>query len=140
MFRLDDQFLKDVGLDVLPPEQKQAFLEHVYGQLELTVGTRLAEGLSDAQLAEFESFIDRNDASIRDWVTANAPDYRNDPVYQQIAGSATGEGSNESALLAEYASLKWLGMNRPDYRNVVQATLEEIKREIIGNRETILGQ
>lgn len=139
MFRLDDQFLKDVGLDSLPPEQKQAFLEHVYGQLELTVGTRLADGLSDTQLAEFESFIDRNDASIHDWLAANAQDYRNDPVYQQIASSA-GAGSDERALLAEYASLKWLSMNRPDYRSVVQATLEEIKREIIGNRDTILGQ
>jgi len=35
MFQLDDQFLKDLGLDELPDDQKQAFKEHIYNELEL---------------------------------------------------------------------------------------------------------
>ena len=41
MFQLDDQFLKDLGLDQMPEEQKQAFLAHIYNELELRVGVRL---------------------------------------------------------------------------------------------------
>lgn len=138
MFKLDDQFLHDVGLDGLPEDQKQAFLEHIYSQLELRVGTRLSDGLSDAQLAEFESFVDRDEEKVRNWVNTNTPDFANDQAYQQLKNSAP-EGTGEVAILAEYASLKWLGMNRPDYRDVVQQVLEEIKQEIIANREAILG-
>lgn len=50
MFQLDDQFLQDVGLGGLPPEQKQEFLNYFREQLELRVGTRLSQGLTDEQL------------------------------------------------------------------------------------------
>lgn len=139
MFQLDDQFLKDLGVDQLPEDQKQAFLEHVYSQLELRVGTRLSEGLSDEQLAEFESFVDRNDEKVQSWINANTPDYANDPAFQQLKSGAP-EGTTESVLLAEYASLKWLSLNRPDYRDVVQQVLGEIKQEITSNRDAILGE
>lgn len=138
MFQLDDQFLKDLGLDQLPEDQKQAFLEHIYSELELRVGTRLSEGLSDEQLAQFESFVDRKDEKVREWVSANAPDYANDPAFQQLRQGAP-EGTSEDVLMAEYASLKWLGMNRPDYRDVVQQVLAELKQEIMSNRDTLLG-
>jgi hypothetical protein len=138
MFQLDDQFLTDVGLATLPDDQKQAFLQHIYQELEYRVGVRLSEGLSDEQLAEFESFIDRDDEKVNAWVTANAPDYANDQAYQQLKSSVP-EGTDEGAILAEFASLKWLGLNRPDYRQVVAAVLDELKKEIRDNREAFLG-
>lgn len=138
MFQLDEKFLDDLGLNDLPAEQKQAFLEHVYSQLELRVGTRLSEGLSDEQLAEFESFIDRDMDKVRAWVSQHAADYQTDPAYIQLR-QAAGDGADEDAVLAEYASLKWLGLNRPDYRDVVKQVLDEIKQEIISNRDAILG-
>ncbi len=138
MFRLDDNFLEELGLSRLPEEQKQAFLEHVYGQLELRVGTRLSDGLSDEQLSEFESFIDRDNEKVRQWVNAHSADYSKDPAYLQI-GQSSPEGSSEDDVLAEYASLKWLSLNRPDYRDVVKLVLDEIKQEIISNRDVILG-
>jgi hypothetical protein len=61
MFSLDDDFLQSLGLGDLPDDQKQAFLQHLYEELELRVGTRLSEGMSDAQLGEFEKLIDSND-------------------------------------------------------------------------------
>ena len=72
------------------------------------------------------------------WISANTPDYQNDPAYQQLRDGAP-EGTGEPVLKAEYASLKWLSMNRPDYRTVVQQVLDEIKQEIIANRDAILG-
>jgi hypothetical protein len=138
MFKLDENFLEELGLGQLPPEQKQAFLEHVYNQLELRVGTRLSEGLSDEQLSEFESFIDRDREKVTQWVGEHAAEYREDPAYLQIS-QAAGEGVSEEDVLAEYASLKWLSLNRPDYREVVQQVLGEIKQEIISNKDAILG-
>ena len=138
MFQLDDQFLQDVGLGALPAEQKQMFLDHFREQLELRVGTRLSEGLSDAQLEEFESFIDRNDEKVNAWLAANVPQYDQDQIYQQLKAGAPAE-IPQNVVLAEYASLKWLGINRPDYRQVVSATMEELKSEIIANRDAILG-
>jgi hypothetical protein len=138
MFQLDEQFLKDLGLDQLPDDQKQAFLDHIYSELELRVGVRLSDGLSDEQLKEFESFVDRDDQKVQDWVAANAPDYVNDQSYQQLRQN-TPQDVDEKALLAEYASLKWLGVNRPNYRDVVSQVLEELKQEIMSNRTTLLS-
>lgn len=138
MFQLDDNFLQELGLGQLPPEQRKAFLEHIYSQLELRVGTKLSEGLSEAQLGEFESFVDRDAEKVRAWIAAHTPAYQTDSAYQQIRQSA-GADVDEDIVLAEYASLKWLGLNRPDYRDVVKQVLEELKQEIIGNRDAILG-
>ena len=138
MFQLDDKFLQDVGLGDLPEDQKKLFLDHFREQLELRVGTRLSEGLSDARLEEFESFIDRKDDRVNAWLTANVPNYEEDTIYQQLKAGAP-EQIPQNVVLAEYASLKWLGLNRPDYKDVVTATMNELKSEIIANRDAILG-
>lgn len=138
MFQLDDKFLQDVGLGDLPADQKKAFLDHFREQLELRVGTRLSEGLSDAQLEEFESFIDRKEDRVNAWLLGNMPNYTEDPIYQQLKAGAPAT-IPEAVIKAEYASLKWLGLNRPDYRQVVSSTMEELKAEIIANRDAILG-
>jgi hypothetical protein len=138
MFQLDDKFLQELGLDQLPEDQKQAFKEHIYSELELRVGTRLSDGLTEAQLTEFESFVDRDNEKVYTWISTNVPDYQSDPSYQQLRSSVPSD-ADPSAVLAEYASLKWLSLNRPDYRQVVAAVLEELKAEIVGNRDAILG-
>lgn len=138
MFQLDDKFLQDVGLGGLPDDQKQAFLQYFREQLELRVGTKLSEGLSDAQLDEFESFIDRDSAKVNTWLAANVPDYEQDQVFQNLKASAPAD-VDQTVLLSEYASLKWLGLNRPDYRDVVAKTMEELKQETIANKDAILG-
>lgn len=138
MFQLDDQFLQDVGLGGLPAEQKQAFLDYFREQLELRVGTRLSEGLSDAQLDEFESFIDRDEEKVNKWLADNVPSYQQDAIWQQLSSGAPADVP-ELVVKSEFASLKWLGLNRPDYRDVVAAVMQELKDETIKNRDAILG-
>jgi len=138
MFQLDDKFLQDVGLGNLPDEQKQSFLQYFREQLELRVGTKLSDGLSDGQLEEFESFVDRDADKVDTWIQAHVPNYREDTVYQQLREGAP-ENIEDDIVLAEYASLKWLGLNRPDYRDVVAATMASLKDETIKNRDAILG-
>jgi hypothetical protein len=138
MFQLDDQFLADVGLAGLPEEQKKPFLQHTYDQLEYKVGIRLSEGMSDAQLEEFEAIIDRKEDVIANWLVTHAPDYQNEEVFQRLM-QASNLPATDPGLRAEYAATKWLEVNRPDYRDVVAQTLEEIKQEILGAKDAILG-
>jgi len=138
MFQLDDQFLNDIGLADLPDEQKKPFLQHVYDQLEYRVGVRLSEGMSDAQLEEFEAIIDRKEDVVNDWIHANAPGYAAEEVFQKIQ-QASGLSADSPVLKADYAATKWLEVNRPDYRDVVAKTLDELKTEINSNKDVILG-
>ena len=137
MFQLDDQFLTDIGLADLPEEQKKPFLQHVYDQLEYRVGVRLSEGMSDAQLEEFEAIIDRKEDVVNNWIQTYAPGYEAEEVFQKIQ-QASGLEAHNPALKAEYAATKWLEVNRPDYRDVVAKTLEELKIEINQSKNAIL--
>lgn len=138
MFQLDDKFLQGLGLDQLPEEQKKPFLDHIYSELEMKVGTRLSDGMSDAQLEEFERIIDRNPEAVENWLTQNVPGYQQDENFQRLQ-QATQLESSDINLKSEFAATKWLEVNRPDYRNVVAQVLEELKQEIMANREAILG-
>ncbi len=138
MFQLDDKFLADIGLAELPEEQKKPFLQHVYDQLQYKVGITLSEGMSDEQLQEFEAIIDRQDGAVDAWIAQNKPDYLADPLLQQLSQAVQLPPDNPN-VKAEYAATKWLEVNRPDYRDVVARTLEELKQEIVQNRDAILG-
>ncbi len=138
MFQLDDQFLKDVGLDALPDEQKKPFLQHIYSELEMRVGTRLSDGLSDAQLDEFEQIIDRKQDRIMAWLSQYVPNYPQDPAFVKLQQAAN-LPANDPRLVAEFTATKWLEINRPDYRDVVAAVLNELKQEIAGSRDAYLS-
>jgi hypothetical protein len=150
MFQLDDKFLQDVGLGDLPDDQKQAFLQHTYSELELRVGTKLSEGLSEEQLAQFEAFVDQDEQKVMDWFSRYLPNYQEAADFQSLKASAeqanVGLDENEPEwistikLLSEYGSLKWLEMNRPDYKQVVASELEKLKAEIIQNQAALLNQ
>ena len=77
MIKLDDNLLNEIGLAALPAEEKKAFLKHMYETLEMRVGTRLAERMSEQQMTEFEQFINTGDeqGAFR-WLEANFPDYK----------------------------------------------------------------
>lgn len=77
MIKLDDDLLKELGLASLPAEDRKKLLAHIYETLEMRVGMKLAEQMSDAQLTEFEQFIDRNDeAGALRWLETNFPNYK----------------------------------------------------------------
>ena len=138
MFQLDDNFLNELGLGTMPADQKTPFLQHIYEQLEYKVGVRLSEGMTDEQLVEFESIFDRDEAKIRTWLTQYAPNYQTDQLFVSMQQSS-GLAADHPSLLGEYTATKWLEVNRPDYRQIVAATLDEIKQEILTQREAILG-
>lgn len=138
MFQLDDKFLADIGLADMPEEQKQAFLQHIYEELELRVGTKLSDGLSDQQLEEFEKIIDKNQEAINNWVAIHVQDYQNDDIFKRMQQALQLDPADPN-LKTEYVATKWLEVNRPDYRDVVKQVLDELKTEIMTNKEAILG-
>lgn len=84
IFKLDGAYLKQVGLSVLPAEEADVVLSHVYETLELRVGAALARRMTNAQLDEFETLIDAGDEEgALKWLEANFPDYR-DSVVEQL--------------------------------------------------------
>lgn len=139
MFQLNDDFLESIGLNNLPEDQKKPFLQHIYNELEIRVGTKLSEGMSDKQLEEFGDIIDRKDVVVSAWLQNNISDYYRDEAFSKLQ-EVTGLDVNDPQLRAEYAATKWLELNRPDYRDVVEKVMNEIKNEIISNRDAILGE
>lgn len=141
MFQLDDNFLRDLGITDLPEDQKKALLRHIYEELELRVGERLAEGMSESQMTEFETLLDRDEEKTRQWLQDNAPEYKQSDDYKQFVTNLGLDVEQDLGAdrLADYVATKWLEVNRPDYREVVARTMEELKMELIQGRDTILA-
>lgn len=77
MFKLDNALLEELGLGTLPADEKNKMLAQIYETLEMRVGMKLAEQMTNDQLDEFEAFIDRNDeAGALTWLETNFPNYK----------------------------------------------------------------
>ncbi len=109
MFKLDDNLLRELGLGSMPPQEKNRMLAHIYETLEMRVGMRLAEGMSDQQLNEFEQLM---------------------PLQTD---------TDEAKKQKEQAALKWLETNFPNYKQVVADELEKLKAEIKASAEQIVA-
>ena len=94
--QFDESFLQEMGLSAMPEEQKQKFLDYIQEEVETRIGERIARGLTEAQLSEFDRITDQKEA------------------------------------------VEWLEKNRPDYRGIVNRTIEELKREIRANRSRLI--
>ena len=94
--QFDEKFLQEMGLQAMPEDQKQAFLDYVQEELEVRIGERISKGLTETQLNEFDMITDPAEAA------------------------------------------KWLEKNRPDYREIVTRTINEMKEEIRANRSKLL--
>ncbi len=138
MFQLNDEFLKELGLDQMPEDQRKPFLDHIYNELQNRVGMRLSDGLSDAQLDEFANIIDKVEGAVDSFLTQHSPNYQQDPMFLKLV-QATGVSADDPRLKDEFAATKWLEVNRPDYRDVVAAVMDELKKEIVSSRDAILG-
>ncbi|MEX0748412.1 MAG: DUF5663 domain-containing protein [Candidatus Saccharimonadales bacterium] len=100
MLKIDYALLEEVGLGQLPFEEKDLLITQIREQLELRVGTRLADAMSDAQLDEFEQFIDSEDEQgALQWLSQNFPDYPK--VVQGELEQLKGELKQQSAQIKQ---------------------------------------
>lgn len=77
MLKIDNTLLDEIGLGGLPEVEKNSFLKHVYETLEMRVGIRLADQMTDQQLDEFEQYFEaKDDAGAFKWLESNFPNYK----------------------------------------------------------------
>ncbi|MFI5270805.1 MAG: DUF5663 domain-containing protein [Candidatus Saccharimonadales bacterium] len=77
MLKIDNTLLQEVGLGSLPDSEKNSFLKHIYETLEMRVGVRLADQMSNQQLDEFEQYFEaKDDAGAFKWLETNFPNYK----------------------------------------------------------------
>ncbi|MBP9820992.1 hypothetical protein KBC85_02530 [Candidatus Saccharibacteria bacterium] len=102
--KIDNDLLAELGLAALSEDEKKALIEQIIETLEMRVGTVLASGLTDAQLQEFEGFMNANDqAGALKWLETNAPNYKQ--VVKDELEKLKGEvKTNAPQILAASAS------------------------------------
>jgi len=77
MLKIDNSLLQEVGLGGLPDGEKNSLLKHIYETLEMRVGIRLADQMSNEQLDEFERYFEaKDDAGAFKWLETNFPNYK----------------------------------------------------------------
>lgn len=119
MIKLDDNLLAELGLQALPAEEKKALLKHIYETLEMRVGTTLARQMTDAQLDEFESFINSNDeAGALRWLETNFPNYK-DVVAQEFEVLKNEIRQAAPQILAGAQTQQQQQMQQPQYQQPV---------------------
>ncbi|MCQ2568676.1 MAG: DUF5663 domain-containing protein [Candidatus Saccharibacteria bacterium] len=136
MFQFDESFLETVGLSGMPEEEKENFLQYAQDQLEVRIGEKMSEGLSEEQLDEFERIIDNDQDTVQKWL-ANAGDYKNDEIYKKLLdGSEVAEDTPE--FLNDYVTAKWLDQNCPQYQDIIRESIEGLQQEIAQQKDAIL--
>ena len=138
LIKLDNNFLEEIGLGSLAEDRKQEVLQEIYRELEIAVGEKLTEGMSDDLLDEFGLFVDMDEEGMKEWFAEYLPNFKERDDYKQLR--AANEDVPEIEVMSEYGAMKWLEKNRPDSPQVVASVLEEIKAEINENKHLILAK
>jgi hypothetical protein len=143
MPQLNDQFLQDVGLGVLPDVERSGMLDQMKKTLETNVGMEIYKNLQEHQLQEFEGFMPLNDengqvitseevasANAQRWLDTNVVGWRQN---QQLQPYLT-----DPARVRDFAAMNWLQRNFPAYRSVVSAELNKLMTEVRNNVPQII--
>lgn len=135
MYNIDDSFLESVGLGGLPADQKSGFMQYAQDQLEIRIGEKMSNNLSEAQLDEFEKIIDNDQEMMQKWLAA-AGDYKNNEVYQKLVEAA---GGDSAEVENDFVTAVWLNRNCPQYQQLIDESMNEIREEITKNKDQILA-
>ncbi len=75
--KLDNSLLEELGLGSLPDDEKTKLRQHIYETLEMRVGMRLADQMTNEQLDEFEKYVNaQDDTGAFKWLETNFPNYK----------------------------------------------------------------
>lgn len=144
----DEKFLSEIGMDLVPEEEKQDFLRKLQEELEIKVGNELGRRLNAEQLAELEALIEGDE-----WVVRRAlsefNNYEEDELYRHIlekqrGGMKVDENDLESVMmdieaekiaLRSYLKAKLLQKYCPEVDEVVGEIISQIKEDLLKNIE-----
>lgn len=110
-FNLNDDFLNQIGLGDLSGEEKNYFREYALQTLQLRIGTKLSEGLTEEQMKHLETMVENP------------------------------EDSAEEVAKKQQAIAEWLKANHPNYSQIVEEETAKLKDDMLhnaGNLEAVL--
>jgi len=100
MIKIDAGLLQELGLSALPQQERDDLLKHIYETLEMRVGMRLADQMTNEQLDEFEQYFEaKDDAGAFAWLESNFPNYK-DIVQEEFDKLKTEIGQSAPHILA----------------------------------------
>ena len=100
MIKIDATLLQEIGLGALPGPEKDSLLKHIYETLEMRVGMRLADQMTNQQLDEFEQYFEaKDDAGAFRWLETNFPNYK-DIVQEEFDKLKAEVGQSAPQILA----------------------------------------
>ena len=137
MYQLDDKFFEGIGIERMSPQEAAVFKQHVQEELETRVGERITDGFSNEKLEEFEKIIDDAPGFVDNWLMINVPDFRNDHAF--IALTKQNGGQENRQTISEFASMKWLEINRPDFNQITTIVMKEMQDELKANIDKIFS-
>ena len=137
MFQLDDNFFKGIDIDRMSPEEAAVFKQHVQEELEARVGERITDGFSNEKLEEFEKIIDDVPGFVDNWLMINVPDFRSNRAFNALVQQNGGQENRQT--IAEFASMKWLEINRPDFSQITTIVMKEMQDELKANIDKIFS-
>jgi len=116
------QLIELLGLQEFSPEEQQTIIENY----QMEVGEGLTEGLTEAQLQEYQQIIDGNQQVISDWLEQNQPEYRESTAFQELS---EGYDEDPEKVPADkvYASIAWVQLNATDMEGTVARIQAEVK-------------
>ena len=118
-------------------ESPSTFEDFRFPEVFVRVGERISDGIPVEKLDEFEMIVDGDSDFVQSWILSHAADYKNDPIYQAFLVQNGGQESAE--ITNEFAAMKWLQLNRPDFTQIVAVAMDEMKGELRANIDKIVG-
>lgn len=135
MFDLNENFLKEVGLEAMPEDQRAVFLKHVEGEMDARIGKRISDKLSDEKFTEFIKLSD-GDAGLVAQTLGALGNYKSTEEWKMLVEAV---GAETPELEKEYASMVWIMTNVPEYDQIVNEEIDKLTAEIRASKDQILA-
>ncbi len=120
-----DEIIAKLGIQDMPEEKQQEIVQ----MATFKIGEAVTSKLSEQEFNEYEAIVNDDQAVITAWLEQNVPEYKQNPVYQEMeAGYEDDPERNSPAKL--FATLAWIEAHVPNIQEVIESTLEAYKQEL----------
>jgi len=134
---LSDQYLEDLGIDKLPEDIKEKVVSDLEQSVQEAISVRLATQLTNELMDEFTVLSEGSIDDVKGWLVRTSPYYESSPAFLQ--GKEANE-ANEAEFTRQYAVVKWMEMNVPNYNEIVLEVLANTKGELLALQEKFLKE
>jgi hypothetical protein len=120
-----EDLIIELGIEGFEPEKQ----ERIIDELNMRVGEAIINGLSEAQVGEYEAIINGDQAVIDAWLANNDPGYADTIAYQQLAEGVENDPDKVPADKV-YTSMAWIEKNSPNLSETVATIKADLKANL----------